>query len=96
MKCRIVSCLLQALITRGERWAADLIAKQAVAYADALIVALAAIAPKPPAESPSSISKKIVRSSSPVILQGFFADISENRPGGYCSKGQYPWSKEVE
>ena len=54
---------MQALITRGERWAADLIAKQAVAYADALIVALAAIAPKPPAESPSSISKKIVRSS---------------------------------
>jgi hypothetical protein len=44
----------QALITRGERWAADLIAKQAVAYADALILALAAIAPKLPAESPSS------------------------------------------
>ena len=33
---------MQALITRGERWAADLIAKQTVAYADALIVALAA------------------------------------------------------
>ena len=32
---------MQALITRGERWAADLIAKQAVAYADALIEALA-------------------------------------------------------
>ena len=88
---------MQALITRGERWAADLIAKQAVAYADALIVALAAVAPKPPAESPSSISKKNSEVEfSPVIPKGFFADISENRPGGYCSKGQYPWSKEVE
>ena len=33
---------MQALITRGEGWAADMIAKQAVAYADALIEALAA------------------------------------------------------
>jgi hypothetical protein len=45
---------MQALITRGESWAADLIAKQAVVYADALIVALAPVAPKPPADSPSS------------------------------------------
>jgi len=30
---------MQALITRGEGWAADMIAKQAVAYADALIEA---------------------------------------------------------
>ena len=45
---------MQALITRGEGWAADMIAKQAVAYADALIEALAAVAPKPPDESPSS------------------------------------------
>ena len=45
---------MQALITRGDRWAADLIAKQAVVYADALIVALATVAPEPPAESPSS------------------------------------------
>jgi hypothetical protein len=37
---------MQALITRGEKWASDLIAKQAVAYADALIQALEAIAPK--------------------------------------------------
>jgi hypothetical protein len=37
---------MQALITRGEKWASDLIAKQAVAYADALIQALGAIAPK--------------------------------------------------
>ena len=37
---------MQALITRGERWAADLLAKQAVAYAEALIEALAAVAPK--------------------------------------------------
>ena len=34
---------MQALITRGEGWAADMIAKQAVAYADALIEALAAV-----------------------------------------------------
>jgi hypothetical protein len=33
-------------VTRGEKWASDLIAKQAVAYADALIQALEAIAPK--------------------------------------------------
>jgi len=39
---------MQALITRGERWASDLIAKQAVAYADALIEALEAIAPEAP------------------------------------------------
>ena len=45
---------MQALITRGERWAADLIAKQTVAYADALIVALAAIEPDPPDLSPGS------------------------------------------
>jgi len=32
---------MQALITRGEGWAADMIAKQAVTYADALIEALA-------------------------------------------------------
>ena len=32
---------MQALITRGEGWAADMIAKRAVAYADALIEALA-------------------------------------------------------
>jgi hypothetical protein len=31
---------MQALITRGEGWAADMIAKQAVTYADALIEAL--------------------------------------------------------
>jgi hypothetical protein len=37
---------MQALITRGEKWASDLIAKQAVAYADALIQALEALAPK--------------------------------------------------
>jgi hypothetical protein len=37
---------MQALITRGEKWASDLIAKQAVVYADALIQALKAIAPK--------------------------------------------------
>jgi hypothetical protein len=37
---------MQVLITRGEKWASDLIAKQAVAYADALIQALEAIAPK--------------------------------------------------
>jgi hypothetical protein len=36
---------MQALITR-ERAPADLVAKQAVAYADALIQALEAIAPK--------------------------------------------------
>jgi hypothetical protein len=30
---------MQTLITRGEKWASDLIAKQAVAYADALIEA---------------------------------------------------------
>ena len=39
---------MQALITRGERWAADLLAKQAVAYADALIGALEAIVPTVP------------------------------------------------
>ena len=33
---------MQALITRGQGWAADMIAKQAVAYADALVEALAA------------------------------------------------------
>jgi hypothetical protein len=33
---------MQALITRGDGRAADMIAKQAVAYADALIEALAA------------------------------------------------------
>ena len=44
---------MQALITR-EGWAAGMVAKQAVAYPDELIVALAAVAPKPPAESPSS------------------------------------------
>jgi hypothetical protein len=36
---------MQALINR-EGWAADMVAKQAVAYADALIEALEAIAPK--------------------------------------------------
>jgi hypothetical protein len=36
---------MQALITRGEGWAADMIAKQAVAYADALIEVLAEIEP---------------------------------------------------
>ena len=45
---------MQALITRGEGWAADMIAKQAVTYADALIEALAATAPKSPDESPGS------------------------------------------
>ena len=45
---------MQALITRGEGWAADMIAKQAVAYADALIEALAATAPKSPDERPGS------------------------------------------
>src|SRR5262245_45602726 len=39
---------MQALITRGERWAADMIAKQAVAYADALIEALAEIEDRSP------------------------------------------------
>ena len=34
---------MQALLTGGEGWAADLIAKQAVTYADALIEALAGI-----------------------------------------------------
>ena len=43
---------MQAFITRGEGWAADMIAKQAVTYADALIEALAATAPKSPDESP--------------------------------------------
>ena len=38
---------MQALITRGEGWAADMIARQAVAYADALIEALAAIEESP-------------------------------------------------
>jgi len=37
---------MQALITRGESWAADLIARQAVVYADALIGALAASLPR--------------------------------------------------
>jgi hypothetical protein len=37
---------MQALITR-EGWAADLVAKQAVAYADALIEALDALGPNP-------------------------------------------------
>jgi hypothetical protein len=36
---------MQALITR-EGWATDMVAKQAVAYADALIEALEAIAPQ--------------------------------------------------
>ena len=45
---------MQAFITRGEGWAADMIAKQAVTYADALIEALAATAPKSPDESPGS------------------------------------------
>ena len=47
---------MQALITREER-AADTVAKQAVAYADALILALQAIAAKPsdlPADSEPS------------------------------------------
>jgi hypothetical protein len=44
---------MQALITR-EGGAADMVAKQAVAYADALIEALAAIAPNPPDLSPGS------------------------------------------
>ena len=44
---------MQALITR-EGAPADMIAKQAVAYADALIEALAATAPKSPDESPGS------------------------------------------
>jgi len=39
---------MQALITRGEGWAADMIAKQAVAYADALIEVLAEIEPPDP------------------------------------------------
>jgi hypothetical protein len=39
---------MQALITRGEGWAADMIAKQAVAYADALIEALAEIEDRSP------------------------------------------------
>jgi hypothetical protein len=43
---------MQALITRGEGWAADMIAKQAVAYADALVEVLAATAPNAPDESP--------------------------------------------
>jgi len=37
---------MQALITR-EGWAADMVAKQAVSYANALIEALDAIEPKP-------------------------------------------------
>jgi hypothetical protein len=37
---------MQALITR-EGWAADMVAKQAVAYADALVEALDALGPKP-------------------------------------------------
>ena len=45
---------MQALITRGEGWAADLIAKLAVAYADAVIEALVAIAPNAPDLSPGS------------------------------------------
>jgi hypothetical protein len=39
---------MQALITRGEGWAADMIAKQAVSYADALIEALAEIEDRSP------------------------------------------------
>jgi hypothetical protein len=38
---------MQALITRGERWASDLVAKQAVVYADALIEALKELGPNP-------------------------------------------------
>ena len=37
---------MQALISR-EGWAADMVAKQAVAYADALIEALEALGPHP-------------------------------------------------
>jgi hypothetical protein len=44
---------MQALITR-EGEAADMVAKKAVAYADALIEALAERAPNPPALSPGS------------------------------------------
>jgi hypothetical protein len=40
--------VMQALITRGEGWAADMIAKQAVAFADVLIEAPAAKAPDLP------------------------------------------------
>ena len=43
-----VAMAMQALITRGERWAADMIAKQAVSYADALIEALAEIEDRSP------------------------------------------------
>ena len=45
---------MQALITRGEGWAVDMIAKQVVTYADALIEVLAATAPNAPDQRPSS------------------------------------------